>query len=330
MYSTARDAFLAMTTRATKIRVVIGGLTASIVIPSIPIAIWWYKGQEDRSSLAENVRTKVRVPGVQTTDDRIIQRIKPGDVIVFDRRCETSVAGPLSALNCILSKRFLCYPNNGTDASSLTEGSSFNHVGVVVPGYSAEKYHDSSDLLLLEATASGIVAHPLLTRLEMSRSRTVLLLPLCAPGEHRRKDFNLMREDDEGVSGQNRDDEEEKVQKLTGNVRKQLKKFRDMNLAASQKYKYQYYHSLIGLSGCFAYAIGHANNSYSPVSPSAWLVVSALQSAGIAMHVDGLSAMTAKPEDFLRDHRFHELHTVRLRPGWKFLPPLTLRETSRF
>jgi hypothetical protein len=164
----------------------------------------------------------------------------------------------------------------------------------------------------------------------MSRSRTVLLLPLCAPGEHRRKDFNLMREDDEGVSGQNRDDEEEKVQKLTGNVRKQLKKFRDMNLAASQKYKYQYYHSLIGLSGCFAYAIGHANNSYSPVSPSAWLVVSALQSAGIAMHVDGLSAMTAKPEDFLRDHRFHELHTVRLRPGWKFLPPLTLRETSRF
>jgi hypothetical protein len=316
-----------MTVRASKIRVVIGGITASIVIPSIPVAIWWYKAQEDRSKLAENVRTKVRVPGVQTTDDRIIQSIKPGDVIVFDRRCETCAAGPLSALNCILSKHLLCYPNNGTGVSTLTEGSSFDHVGVVVPGYSEEKYHDSSDLLLLEATASGIVARPLLTRLEMSRSRTVLFLPLCAPGEIRRRGFNLMRETEERIAGHK--EEDDKVQKLGMNVRKQLKKFRDVNLAASQHYKYQNYHSLIGLSGCLAYAIGQADNSHSPVSPAAWLVVSALQSAGIAMHVDGLSAMTAKPEDFLRDHRFNEKDTIRLRPGWKFLPPLTLRENSR-
>jgi hypothetical protein len=105
---------------------------------------------------------------------------------------------------------------------------------------------------------------------------------------------------DERIAGHK--EENDKVQKLGMNVRKQLKRFRDVNLAASQHYKYQNYHSLIGLSGCLAYAIGQADNSYSPLSPAAWLVASVLQCAGIAMQ---------------------------LRPGWKCLPPLTLHENSR-
>jgi hypothetical protein len=36
-----------MTTRASKFHVVIGGLTALIVFPYIPIAIWQYKAQQD-------------------------------------------------------------------------------------------------------------------------------------------------------------------------------------------------------------------------------------------------------------------------------------------
>lgn len=316
-----------MTTRAAKIRTIVGGLTASIIIPAVPISIWWYNAQEEREQHAESVRTKVRIPGVQTTDDRLIENIKPGDVIVFDRRCEMCASGPLSFLNCLLTKRYLCYPNNGTSAS-IIEGSSFDHVAVVVPGYSQEKYRDSSDLLLLEATASGIVAHPILTRLEMSRSRTVLLLPLCAPGELRRRDFNLSREVDDNPTAAN-GNEEEKIQQVKAHVRKQLVKFRDANIRISQKYNYQNYHSLIGLSGCICYALGLSGKSPSPTNPSAWLVVSALQSAGVAMHVDGRSELDAKPEDFLRDYRFHEKNSIRLRPGWKFLPPIALRESSR-
>jgi len=182
--------------------------------------------------------------------------------------------------------------------------------------------------VLFRSTASGIVAHPILTRLEMSRSRTVLLLPLCAPGELRRRDFNLTREVDDHPTAANWN-EEEKIQQVKAHVRKQLIKFRDANLRISQKYNYQNYHSLIGLSGCICYALGLSDKSPSPANPSAWLVVSALQSAGVAMHVDGRSELDAKPEDFLRDYRFHEKNSIRLRPGFKFLPPIALRETSR-
>jgi len=165
--------------------------------------------------------------------------------------------------------------------------------------------------------------------LEMCRSRTVLLLPLSVPGEHRRS-FNLAREADVNVTDDDEDSEEsEKIQRVRAHVRKQLSKFRDASVASSQNINYRNFHSLIGLSGCIGYALGIADKLPSPVSPSAWLVVSALQSAGIAMNVDERSAMSAKCEDFLRDHRFYETNTIGLRPGWKFLPPLALRETSR-
>jgi hypothetical protein len=65
-----------------------------------------------------------------------------------------------------------------------------------------------------------------------------------------------------------------------------------------------------------------------PVSPSAWLVVSALQECGAAMKLNEKQAQQTRVEDFTRDGRFFEKNSVRLRPGWKFLSPVAMRETS--
>ena len=60
--------------------------------------------------------------------------------------------------------------------------------GIVVPGY-VKKRSDQfcpSNLLVLEATpGEGFVARPLLTRIEMSQSRSMTLLPLAVAGERR-------------------------------------------------------------------------------------------------------------------------------------------------
>ena len=117
--------------RAVKLRIA-GKLTASLLIPAIPIAVWWYNALEDRAKHAESVRTKVRISGVQTTDERIIEKIHPGDIILFDRRCDKCAAGALSALHCMASKRLLCRPDTPSASTLATHGSSFDHVGVVV------------------------------------------------------------------------------------------------------------------------------------------------------------------------------------------------------
>ena len=46
------------------------------------------------------------------------------------------------------------------------------------------------------------------------------------------------------------------------------------------------------------------------------------------MKLNEKQSQQTKVEDFTRDGRFFEKDTVRLRPGWKFLGPVVLRETS--
>jgi hypothetical protein len=187
--------------------------------------------------------------------------------------------------------------------------------GIVVPGFSKSKSEelDPSNLLLLEATAGeGVVARPLLTRLEMSQSRSVLLLPLSAPGER--------RYDDEAAP-------DARLARTKQYTSKQLTMFRDKWIEESRERNYRKAHASLGVIGAVFYTLGLPNPG--PTSPSAWIVLSALQQAGIAEHIKDRTSADTKVEDFLRDHRFHEEESVRLRPGFKFLAPVTMRETSR-
>mmetsp|Transcript_16392 Transcript_16392/g.23124 ORF Transcript_16392/g.23124 Transcript_16392/m.23124 type:complete len:306 (-) Transcript_16392:124-1041(-) len=290
-------------------------MTAGVIVPSVPVLIWWKSAVDDRNKRSEEVRTKVRVPNVQTIDDLLVEKCKPGDIILFDRRCEKCAAGPIAALSCLLSRQFLC--KEDPMQTRAVETGTFDHCGIVVPGKAetAKDELDPSNLLFLEATASdGVVARPLLTRLEMSQSRSVILLPLAGAGERR---------NDEDY------EPSEKVIRANEYMKTQLTEFRDRWAAESQKQDYASGHSTLGIIGSLAYATGLHITSPAPTSPSAWLVLSALQSAGIGENLSDRTVLETRVEDFLRDHRFNEKDTVRLRPGWKFLPAVTMRETSR-
>lgn len=295
-------------------------LTGVLLVPSLPITAWWYSAHQTRQRTSESVRTKVRVPNVQTVDDLLIEQCRPGDVILFDRRCHACANGPMAAFSCIVGKTFLC---DGVDTkkrvgNKVVEIGSFEHAGIVVPGYSrnAAEALDPSNLLLLEATAGeGVVARPLLTRLEMTQSRTVLLLPLSSPGQRRNDDDY---------------DEPPKTKRMQQHIQSSLAKFRDQWIAESQKRNYASAHSSLGILGALAYALGLYKTSPAPVSPSAWLVVSALMESGAGMHLSERKPLESTVEDFLRDHRFCEgENVVRLRPGWKFQHPVVMRETAR-
>jgi hypothetical protein len=98
---------------------------AGAVVTSIPIMVWWKWSIDQRKKRAEDVQTRVRVPNVQTIDDLMIERCRPGDVLLFDRRWENCAAGPLSALVCALGRSFLCFDDNN---KTMTEGK-FDHCG---------------------------------------------------------------------------------------------------------------------------------------------------------------------------------------------------------
>ena len=305
-------------------------LGASLIIPAIPIGGWYYTATQDRHSKAEEIRTKVRVPNVQTIDDLMIEKCQPGDIILFDRRCYKCAAGPSAALSCILGKQFLCDDDSSSSSSSkhnkngknrkIADIGKVEHVGIVVPGYSKNKAeaNDPSNLLLLEATAGeGVVARPLLQRLEMSQSRSVVLLPLASPGERRNDDDDTYEASPKTIKMQN-------------HLNKGLIKFRDAWVMESKKQNYAMAHSIMGIFGSIGYATGLYKASRTPVSPSTFIAVSALMESGAGLNLSERTAFEARAEDFWRDYRFCSGDDViRLRPGWRFLAPVVMRETSK-
>lgn len=289
----------------------------ALLVPSIPIGAWYYSANQERKIKAEEVRTKVRVPNVQTIDDLMIEKCQPGDIVLFDRRCHKCAAGPLAAFSCIVGKSILCDDKDSKNKKMIDIGK-FEHVGIVVPGYSKSKAEalDPSNLLLLEATAGeGIVARPLLRRLEMTQSRSVLLLPLATPGERR---------NDESY------DPSPKTKKLQQHLSKGLIKFRDAWVTESKKQNYASAHSMLGIFGALGYLTGLHKTSKLPVNPSSFLAVSALMESGAGLNLKERTAFESRPENFLRDYRFCSGDDViRLRPGWRFLTPVIMRENAK-
>jgi hypothetical protein len=153
----------------------------------------------------------------------------------------------------------------------------------------------------------------------MSRSRSVILLPLSCPGEHR---FALEHDEDESNKLS------EKTIYLKNQTYTELSKFRDKWLSDSQKEQYQKQHSTLSIMGTIMFMTNLYPTFPIPISPSAWLVLQGLQDCGAAMKLNERQSQETRVEDFTRDGRFFERDTVRLRPGWKFLSPVVMRETS--
>ena len=105
-------------------------LGIGIVGPTVPILIWWNWSSKQRAKQIEASKSKVRVPNVQTVDDLLIERCRPGDVILFDRRYETCSAGPFAALSCLLSRAFLCNNNNDVGATTHSREGKYDHCGM--------------------------------------------------------------------------------------------------------------------------------------------------------------------------------------------------------
>lgn len=102
-------------------------VAAIIIVPTIPVLVWWKLARDDREKHAQEVRTKVRVPNVQTVDDLLVEKCRPGDVLLFDRRWDKCAAGPLAALSCLLARNILC-KNDDTQTRSIEVGK-FDHCG---------------------------------------------------------------------------------------------------------------------------------------------------------------------------------------------------------
>lgn len=293
-------------------------LSLSALIPAVPILYWSHNAKQERAERHREVSTKLRIPSVQTVDDLMVEKCEPGDVILFDRRCEKCASGAAAAMACLLGKTLLCEEEDGTRS---VESGRYEHCGIVVPGRSTAKgaEHDPSNLCLLEATSGrGVACRPLLTRLEMSRSRSVILLPLSCPGERRGEVDG--DGDERALDG--------KTQFLKNQTYHELVKFRDKWLADSEAQNYQSAHSALSITGALLYITGLYPTFPVPISPPAWLVVSALQECGAARKTNEKEARETRVEDFARDGRFFERDAVRLRPGWKFLSPVAMRETS--
>ena len=270
-------------------------------VMSVPVGMWWYQARAHRKETQLAHSNKPLSLTQDTYDYLISEKCQAGDVILFDRRCERCVASPWAALACLAAKNLLGGPCQ------------YDHCGIVVPGYiktKADRF-DPTNLLLLEATPSGVVAFPLKQRLEQSASHSILLLQVCSPGERRRD---------------GEDNASDAVERTLQFTQRELTSFRDQWLRASEKQGYHYFHSTVTIGGAVAYALGLQDLIDGPVSPAALLVLSGLQKAGIAMNINDRESRQTQVADFLKDYRLTDTNVVRLRPGYRFLPPITLKQ----
>lgn len=100
-------------------------IAVGTAVSAVPVLVWWKLSTDQRNRREEEVRTRVRVPNVQTIDDMMIERCRPGDVLLFDRRWETCASGPMAALVCILGRTFLCKD----DPNKVVQDGKFDHCG---------------------------------------------------------------------------------------------------------------------------------------------------------------------------------------------------------
>lgn len=306
-----------------------GQMLGGVAVATVPVAAWWVTAVRARRKIAEDVRTQMRIPGAQDVLDQILEdRCQAGDVILFDRRCEGAAHSPWAALACVVAKGALCDDSASADRT-VSEGR-FDHMGLVVPGYihkPADAW-DPANLLLLEATASGIVARPLKARIEHSQAKSIILVPLQVPGERR----NALDDDDDNnnsVSSRTAavtpSAQAQSAARTRQYMEKQLCKFRDTWVSLGERQHYHWMHSTLVLGGAALAGVGLQDYARGPVSPAAWLVLMGLQSAAAATNLDEKQRLVVQPEDFVRHPSMTQERAIRLRPGWRLLAPINVR-----
>jgi hypothetical protein len=117
--------------------------------------------------------------------------------------------------------------------------------------------------------------------------------------------------------------------KTRKHIEQELKRFRDRWIDLGKEKRYESFHSTVALGGALAYGLGIHDMAGGPVSPAAYLALLGLQQAGVAQNIREKDSLSVKVEDFLRDYRVEETNAVRLRPGFRFLASIPVRETSR-
>ena len=55
---------------------------------SIPIGLWWYQATSERKATTEKFNDRPLALTNDTYDYLIAEKCQPGDVVLFDRRCE--------------------------------------------------------------------------------------------------------------------------------------------------------------------------------------------------------------------------------------------------
>ena len=124
---------------ATRLKV-LSRVAAVIVVPTIPILLWWKLAVDDRATHLVEVQTTVRVPNVQTVDDLLVEKCQPGDVVLFDRRCDKCAAGPGAGLACILARALLC--RDDPKETRSVEIGKFDHCGECIYIYYNKRIYD--------------------------------------------------------------------------------------------------------------------------------------------------------------------------------------------
>lgn len=282
----------------------IAHMAAGVGLASLPVLAWWLWARSERQAALDRFterRANKMGPaalalamggGVVDPYDAMIldHDIQAGDVLVFDRRCERCAASPWAAVACFAAKHcLLVHPSQSPSSSSGAVR--LDHVGLVVPGYStntnninttnANTILDPTNLLLMEATPSGIVARPLQARLELSASSGILLIPLSCPGEqhkhhhpqsqqHQPQQPALAQSSSSSSSSQTipLSSQQLSVHRTRAHVDKELLRFRDTWLAAGQAQQYAQFHSTVTLGGALLHRLVMQLNSWTTTTRS--------------------------------------------------------------
>ena len=108
-------------------RKVLQQLAGGVVVVSLPIAVWWKSASNDRHAILDRWQTRPTNLSslIPDRNDLMIQRMQPGDVLLFDRKCEKCAAGPWAALACLAGRTLLC----DESATRSIDHGKFDHIG---------------------------------------------------------------------------------------------------------------------------------------------------------------------------------------------------------
>ena len=54
---------------------VLGRMALGAIVPSVPVLVWWKYAVDNRRAKEEEVRTRVRVPNVQSVHDLLVEKV---------------------------------------------------------------------------------------------------------------------------------------------------------------------------------------------------------------------------------------------------------------